>query len=95
MHMCVRVQAAAIIHSFLAQLFSLKPLTNTHTTHTRAQEFIERYEVRHSRAARLVCIHLAAIHMDHGVAEGGHARAHALQALQHIQGIMAEGSSGS
>jgi len=54
------------------------------TTHG-FQAFSERPDVRHSRAARLACAHIAAVHMDYGLAEGGLTRAHTLQALQHIQ----------
>eukprot|EP00983_Pelagomonas_calceolata_P094175 1157856-Pelagomonas_calceolata.AAC.3 len=50
-----------------------------------SQAFSERPDVRHSRAARLACAHIAAVHMDYGLAEGGLTRAHTLQALQHIQ----------
>jgi len=34
------------------------------------------------------------VHVDHGMAEGVHTRAHALQALQHIQELIQEGSAG-
>lgn len=63
---------------------------HTHTAshlHSHMQALTERADVQQSRTARLACIHIAAVSMDYGLAEQGQARAHALQAIQHIREI--------